>query len=64
MKSRKCEITCCEECPFMDYFYYEYNGECLHLHNNDGTPRDLDKEINISNEIHPECPLEEWDGEE
>lgn len=54
--SKKCEIKCCRDCPYLDYVYYTYDGTC-HLLNDKKVINDID----IISEIHPECPLEEWE---
>lgn len=56
-KSKIVKITCCEECPHMDNEYWGYNGECELLKDENGYSRCLRNEIEISKEIHPECPL-------
>ena len=56
---KKVKIECCNDCPHMDNEYYTYNGECDFLSNN-GKFRDLSNEINLYQDIHHECPLENW----
>ena len=51
---KKAKITCCEECPHMDYSYYDYKGECCLL------KKIIKDDIKLYEEIHPECPLEDW----
>ena len=51
-------ISCCADCPHMDYEYYDYLGDCDLLN------RDLSKEISIQQGIHSECPLPNYEAKE
>lgn len=56
MKDKKARITCCADCPHLDNSYYDYLGECYLLNN-----KKISKEISVNVDIHPECPLEDFE---
>jgi hypothetical protein len=52
MKTITLQVTCCDDCPMFDNFYYHYDHTC----------RILRKEINTkSNTLPDECPLPDVD---
>lgn len=52
MSKRKLIIDTCDQCPFFDNFYWEYNHKCTKL------DEFLQQEDDYSTKIPDECPLE------